>query len=203
MTTEHFPIIRKYTPNDEVGWIRCRVLSFLDSAYYDNVYQKKEQYDGIAIELVAEIDEQITGLIDIECESKPSSICSRDSEYQPHLAGMLWHIAIHPDFRRLGVAKALLHEAKKHALEFGISRLEAWTRDDDAAEQWYLSQGFKEMQYYYHIYIEPDEMKIGGVSLDSVSTIPQSLFVHYTGNDQSFLQQFKRVYKCQRFDLII
>lgn len=32
-------IIREYKKEDEKGWVRCRVLSFLDSAYYDNILE--------------------------------------------------------------------------------------------------------------------------------------------------------------------
>ena len=46
--------VRSYEPADEVGWVRCRVLSFLDSAFYDAVEREKERYEHAAIELVAE-----------------------------------------------------------------------------------------------------------------------------------------------------
>jgi len=29
--------IRRYQPDDHDGWVRCRVLSFLDTQYYDDV----------------------------------------------------------------------------------------------------------------------------------------------------------------------
>lgn len=46
-------IIREYGPEDELGWVRCRVLSFLNTAYFDNVLKEKEKYINPAIELVA------------------------------------------------------------------------------------------------------------------------------------------------------
>lgn len=33
---------REYRHDDERGWLRCRVLSFLDTAYFDSVLQTKE-----------------------------------------------------------------------------------------------------------------------------------------------------------------
>lgn len=33
--------IRKYQQEDESSWLRCRVLSFLDTAYYDIVIKKR------------------------------------------------------------------------------------------------------------------------------------------------------------------
>jgi GNAT superfamily N-acetyltransferase len=173
----------------------------LDTAYYDDVYQRKPSYDAKALELVGEIDGQIVGLIDIECESDPGNICSRVSEHNQHLAGMIWHLAVHPDFRRMGIAKSLLLEAKWLAQELGISRFEAWTRDDEWVEQWYLSQGFEQMQAYYHIYMKSDEFEFGGLSSSLELIKPQFVFAHYTGTDQNLLRKFKRAHNCKRFDL--
>src|SRR5690625_7556155 len=88
-------IIRHYRKGDEVGWVRCRVLSFLDTAYFDNVLKEKEKYANPAIELVAEEEGQIIGILDVEYEEKERSVCSRGTG----LGGMIWHIAVHPDVR--------------------------------------------------------------------------------------------------------
>ena len=45
--------IRDYQIEDETSWVRCRVLSFLDTAYYDIVAREKERYQHPSIELVA------------------------------------------------------------------------------------------------------------------------------------------------------
>ena len=47
---------RPFEAGDEAGWVRCRVLAFLDTAYFDDVHPHKEWYEGRAIELVAEVD---------------------------------------------------------------------------------------------------------------------------------------------------
>jgi hypothetical protein len=44
-------------------------LSFFDTAFFDAVEREKERYDGDAIELVAEANGSIVGLLDLECES--------------------------------------------------------------------------------------------------------------------------------------
>ncbi|WP_144265415.1 GNAT family N-acetyltransferase, partial [Nosocomiicoccus sp. HMSC059G07] len=92
-------IIRDYEVSDEAGWVRCRVLSFLQTAYFDNVLTEKERYDNPAIELVAEIDGQIVGLIDVEYETEELTVCSRGAG----LGGMIWHIAVQPDYYRQGI----------------------------------------------------------------------------------------------------
>lgn len=67
--------IRSYVDADERGWVVCRVLSFLASAFHDDVRQAKERYENPAIELVAECDGEIVGLLDAECELEPRSVC--------------------------------------------------------------------------------------------------------------------------------
>ena len=41
--------IREYQPKDEIGWVRCRVLSLLDTAYFDNVLKGKEKYEDFSM----------------------------------------------------------------------------------------------------------------------------------------------------------
>lgn len=71
--------IRSYNQKDEKEWVRCRVLSFLDTAYFDHVLREKETYDNPSIELVAVIDDRIVGLIDIEYELEAGTLCSRET----------------------------------------------------------------------------------------------------------------------------
>ena len=136
--------IRPYRDEDERGWVVCRLLSFLDTAYYDDVRRSKEPYVHPAVELVAERNGEIVGLLDAECEEEPGTIC----EERPGLGAMIWHLAIHPDHQRGGIATGLLREAKRRARERGIERFEAWTRDDAATRSWYESRGF-ELAYSY------------------------------------------------------
>lgn len=109
--------IRAYKKEDEIGWVRCRALSFLDTAYYDNVLRGKEKYENPAIELVAIHEEQVVGLIDIEYEIKERTVCSRGIG----LGGMIWHIAVHPDFRRKRIGNQLLYEAENIAKMFHLN----------------------------------------------------------------------------------
>ena len=127
--------------------------SFLGSAYYDDVRTEKEPYEGPSIALVAEAAGEIVGLIDVELEREPGTVCSE----REGVGGMIWHVATHPDHQRRGVATALLAEAERLARAEGLVRFEAWTRDDAHVHAWYESHGFELVDSYLHVYVELDE----------------------------------------------
>jgi ribosomal protein S18 acetylase RimI-like enzyme len=183
--------VRTYEDADERGWLICRVLSFLDSAFYDDVRREKERYDNPAVELVAERDGVIVGLIDVECETEPGTIC----EDLPGLGGMIWHLAVHPDHQRRGVATALLREAESRARARGVVRLEAWTRDDPPARAWYESAGFDLVQGYLHVYIDLDEGLRDLFPTSSDGIRPVKVFAHYVGDPDALRDRFKRVHE--------
>lgn len=187
-------IIRDYEPNDEIGWVRCRVLAFLETAYFDNVLKQKECYENPAIELVAEIDGQIVGLIDVEYEKEERTVCSRGEG----LGAMVWHIAVLPDFSRQGIGKQLLDTAVNKAKAIGLNRLEAWTRDDLWVQNWYEKMHFENVDSYYHIYFEGDEMN-HQVQSETPKLYLVNTFAHYVGDD---IEQFnnKRIHQCVCFE---
>ncbi|WP_413381887.1 GNAT family N-acetyltransferase [Alkalihalobacillus sp. 1P02AB] len=191
--------IRQFKKEDETGWVRCRVLAFLDTAYFDNVLKEKETYENPAIELVALIDDQIVGLLDIEYELKEKTICSTTTG----LGGMIWHIAVHPDFRGKGIAYKLLHEAEKIAQRKGLTYFEAWTRDDDWVNDWYSKQGFTNVHSYLHVYMETgDEIK-KAVEGKFPDFHPIQAFAHYVGDKKEVMkEQFKRVHECNCYQKV-
>ncbi|QFT89226.1 putative acetyltransferase [Bacillus sp. THAF10] len=188
-------IIRGYTANDEIGWVRCRTLAFLQTAYFDNVLNKKEQYENPAIELVAELDGQIVGLIDIEYEKKERSVCSRGKG----LGGMIWHIAVHPDFYRQGIGQQLLSAAEYKAKKIGLNRFEAWTRDDLWVQNWYQSMNFNMVESYYHVYFEGDEMD-NKIQKNVHNLYVINAFAHYVGNEIDQFKNNKRIHQCVCFE---
>jgi len=175
--------VRSYEPADEVGWVRCRVLSFLGSAFWDAVEREKERYERPAIELVADAGGAIVGLLDVECETP--ALAER-----PGRGGMIWHLAVHPDHQRRGVAAALLEEAERRARERGLERLEAWTRDDAHVQRWYASHGFDLIDGYLHVYLERDDLRQFDGELRFVKA-----FAHYTGDrPDEIRQRYARVH---------
>jgi GNAT superfamily N-acetyltransferase len=188
--------IRPYRASDEGSWLRCRVLSFLGSAYFDDVRQEKERYDNPSIELIAEEDGEIVGLIDVECEQEPGTVC----EDRLGLGGMIWHLAVHPDYQRHGVATALLAEAERLAAARGLVRFEAWTRDDAHVQAWYEARGFVQLYSYLHVYVERGE---GLRDLFPVADgiRPIKLFAHYVGENRDEVKaRFARVHDCVLYE---
>ena len=44
--------LRDGRPEDGRSWVRCRVLTFLDTAYFDDVqHRRKERYERPTVEL--------------------------------------------------------------------------------------------------------------------------------------------------------
>jgi len=192
--------IRKYESRDEIGWIRCRVLSFLDTAYYDNVLKEKETYEHPSIELIAEIDHQIVGLLDIEYETAAGTVCS-DEKLR---SGMIWHLAVHPDHQRKGIAYQLLNTAKEILKGKNIERIEAWTRDDKWVNEWYESQAFYKKSSYYHVYMEGDQELNEWTESTIPKLYPISTFAHYVGGDIEMIKQkFNRVHEYVMFELLL
>jgi len=206
MTSAEYSI-RPYAPGDETAWVRCRVLSLLDSAYFDDVAQEKTRFTNPAIELVAESAAAgsaagtIAGFIDIECEETPGAVCSA----RPGLAGMIWNLGVHPDCRGQGLGSGLLKHAAGLAGERGIKRLEAWTRDDPEVLAWYKARGFMLIDTYLHVYLDHDE---AGQVLESdlPGLRPVKVFSHFSKNPARFEEirrRFKRVHDCNLFELDI
>lgn len=187
--------IRFYDPKkDEVGWLRCRVLSFLDTAYFDNVLNKKEKYQNPAIELVAIYNNQVVGLLDIEYEKEEKTVCTNGNGF----GGMIWHIATHPDYQRMGIGTRLLEKAEKIAKIEGLNYLEAWTRDDEWVNQWYEKNDFNKVYSYLHVYLDEDDEieKVMNVNKTTDFQVIQA-FAHYSGfNQENIKSKFDRVHEC-------
>ena len=188
--------IRAYEDGDEESWLRCRVLSFLGSAFFDDVRREKERYANPSIELVAEDGGEIVGLIDVECELSPGTVC----EERPGLGGMIWHLAVHPDHQRRGIATALLAESQRLAAGYDLVRFEAWTRDDAHVQAWYESHGFVQVYSYLHVYVESGEgLRDLFPIADGIR--PVKLFAHYVGEDKEHVRaRFARVHDCVLYE---
>ena len=192
-------IIRPYDTSDEESWLKCRLVSFHNSAYYDDVYIKKPTFDNPSLELVAAVDGKIIGILDLEKDNKDDSICYCKSG----LGAMVWTIAVLPDYRRLGIASQLILKSVDWAKSKDINFIEAWTRDDKWVLDWYQSVGFSRFHSYWHIYFKGDNAKSLFES-NNQDISPQSVFAH-SNKDPKTLDQNKidRFYKCSGYKLDI
>src|SRR4051794_14874171 len=85
--------VRDYRDADAAGWVRCRLLSFFPTDYYDDVVTRRPPYDGPALLRVAVAGAEVVGLLDATISLPRSTIEV---------------LAVHPDHQRRGVAGALL-----------------------------------------------------------------------------------------------
>jgi ribosomal protein S18 acetylase RimI-like enzyme len=89
--------------------------------------------DGTRVLLIAEQDGRTVGSAQLGCDTPAN---------QPHRADVS-KVLVHPDFRRRGIARALMAEIERHAADRGRSLLTLDTRTGDSAEPLYLSMGYR------------------------------------------------------------
>ena len=158
----------------------------MPTAYFDDVLTEKPAIDG-GIELVAEVDGTIAGILD----------CSIDGDL-----ATIDTIAVHPDQQSRGIGAALLKVAKEEAKALGATTIDAWTRDDEPALRWYRAMGFSESDHYLHVYadhyVDADEPERAVQPQPALK--PIKVFLHGRLEDeQEMRKQFRRVHVCRRF----
>ena len=89
--------------------------------------------DGTCVLLVARHRGRIAGSVQLDCDTPPN---------QPHRAEIA-KLMVHLDFRRQGIARALMREIEEIARERGRSLITLDTRTGDPAEPLYASLSFR------------------------------------------------------------
>jgi ribosomal protein S18 acetylase RimI-like enzyme len=181
--------VRDYASGDEPSWLRCRVLAFLTTAYFDDVVQTKPAVQAPGFELVAICaPDGVVGLLDVTVDDT---------------AGTIDNLAVHPDHQHHGIARSLLSHAITRARAQNLTALSAWSRDDPVTLEWYRTMGFSETDHYLHVYANhtahPDE-PARAVDRMRPDLVLMSAFLHAELADEPRLrQQFTRVHVCRRF----
>jgi ribosomal protein S18 acetylase RimI-like enzyme len=177
--------VRPYRSTDEAGWLRCRLVGFFDTDYYDDVWTARPSFANPSVQLVATTnDDHVVGLIDVEIDGALATIDT---------------IAVHPDARRRGVASALLDHALAQLLST-VDTLDAWTRDDPAANSWYRRSGFAERDRYLHVYKAWDEPSDGFTAPEGFMAPPVTAFLHAPIEQESRMRaRYRRVHICRRY----
>lgn len=186
-TTDY--VVRDYASGDGQSWLRCRVLAFLPTAYYDDVVQSKPVVESPGFELVAvNAHGEVVGLMDVTGDDTVGTIDT---------------LAVHPDHQSRGIARALLGHAISRAHAQNLTALSAWTRDDPVTLHWYRAMGFIEVDHYLHVFAnyttDPAEPS-RAVDAMRPGLALMSAFLHAKLVDEPRLRrQFARVHVCRRF----
>jgi ribosomal protein S18 acetylase RimI-like enzyme len=182
-------LVRDYAGGDEPAWLRCRLLSFLSTAYFDDVVRTKPTIPSPGFELVAiGPRDAVAGLMDVTVEDT---------------TGTIDNLAVHPDHQHRGIARSLLTHAIAGAHAQNLAALSAWTRDDPVTLRCYRAMGFTETNHYLHVFADhaahPDEPSRAVDRMRS-GLVLMSAFLHADVADEPRLrQQFSRVHVCRRF----
>jgi ribosomal protein S18 acetylase RimI-like enzyme len=176
--------IRPYLGTDRDAWLRCRLLSFFGTEYYDDVVVERPVLEPPALALVADQDGSVIGLMDVAVEGDAATIEV---------------VAVHPVHARRGVATALLDGVLPWLHDQGVRTLDAWTRGDEAANGWYRARGFTENHRYLHVYKEWDDPDDGFTSPAGLSA-PVRAFCHAPIELKDALTaRFRRVHECRQY----
>jgi homoserine kinase type II len=177
--------IRDYQPADEARWTRSRVVSFLDTCYFDAVEARKPAVGADSvIHMVAVDDDQIVGILDVALRGDLATIET---------------VCVHPDYRRYGIATRLLREAVKRLEGSPARTLDAWTRQDPAALAWYSASGFVEEYTYLHAYSGYGPANALRMAEPREPFRPVIIFAHADReHEQRVRSEFERVYVCRR-----
>jgi ribosomal protein S18 acetylase RimI-like enzyme len=178
--------VRDYQPADEQGWLRCRVLSFLGTAYFDDVVPAKTS-PAVGAELVATDAGAVVGILDLSVAGTLATIET---------------IAVHPDHQHRGIGTMLFDQARVRAAALGAATIDAWTRDDEATLRWYRARGFRESDHYLHVcadyYVSRDEPAQAVEPRPGLE--PIKVFLHATLDlEAEARKKFRRVHVCRRF----
>lgn len=162
--------IRDYEDKDEIGWVRCRLISFLDCSYFDDIKKSKEVYANPHISLVAEDKGAIVAIMDVEYEKNEGDVC-----YFPGARGaVIWHLGVLPEYRNQGLATQMWLAVKERLAASGIKRVEVWTQDDVASNEWYQKQGFQLRMAYLNAFMRdlPKDVAIRQyINLDNLGNV--------------------------------
>lgn len=177
--------VRVYRDSDADGWVTCRALSFLRTQYYDDVKRARPRLPGGAIGLVAAAaGGQIVGILDVVVHGPEATIDT---------------VAVLPGWQHGGIATQLLTRAIHRLEAVGVRTVDAWTREDVAANGWYRRNGFSETTRYLHVYLGEGDDPAGFRTPEGLSS-PVTAFVHGRIEDEADLQaRYSRVHVCRRY----
>ncbi|GKX34248.1 MAG: N-acetyltransferase GCN5 [Rhizobiaceae bacterium MnEN-MB40S] len=93
---------------------------------------------------------RVAGTVQLDYDTPPN---------QPHRAEVT-KLLVHPDFRRRGIAKALMAELESEAQRLGRSLITLDTRTGDKAEPLYASMGYQTVGIIPDFCVDPIESRL-------------------------------------------
>lgn len=126
----------------------------------------------------------IAGILDIEVDGSLATIDT---------------IAVHPDHAQRGIASALLSAALPRVQGLGATELDAWTREDAAANAWYRRSGFTERFRYLHVYKGWEDAADGFAVPDGVGPLVTAFLHAPIEREAEMRARFARVHTCRRY----
>ncbi|WP_262315696.1 GNAT family N-acetyltransferase [Lacticaseibacillus parakribbianus] len=148
--------IRPYQPSDAAAWLAVRAESYSRSQFNDQIEPVREQYPeadfGYAsvVELVAELDGRLVGLIDAGVFNADRT---QGDLYVQNLGtgSYIEVVAVAPATQGQGVGRALLTACLAALRERGAAFVEIFTRSDEPANRLYQGIGAVEIAHSWRV----------------------------------------------------
>jgi ribosomal protein S18 acetylase RimI-like enzyme len=154
--------ILKYESKYEDSWLECLKNSFFDSLYYDSLVKVKPRYENDSIELVAFINNELIGLLDVEIVSPDEYICCSDDIDCCQIV----FVTILPNYRRMKIGTKLLETAIQILKnKTALKKIEILFREDMITSSWLESLNFEKCDHYYEISLTNDFFTKYGIDL--------------------------------------
>jgi len=173
-------IIRKYSESDEDNWVKCYLHSYSSSIYINAMEETKPRYETPSIQLIAEKNQNILGILDVIFEEVPGQL-DLDPEQR---SGIITVLGVLPSYRRTGIALNLLEKAELILNNsYKVGRCEVWSREDSVLDNFWSKLKYLCIDHYYEVYYSNDLFERFNIDLPYEIT-PQSFIASV--NSHSF-----------------
>ncbi|MEW6523030.1 MAG: GNAT family N-acetyltransferase [Bacillota bacterium] len=159
----HRWVLRPYQHSDESAWLNTWGQVAVTSTAWVVLHHQKPRYRLPSLELVAELNGELVGFLDVEVESKPGTLgYAKDS-----CCGFVWEYGVRPDCQRRGIGRALVEAARAWLDSRGIRRMEFWSQEP-RAQAFYEAMGLTELGRHYQFFMDLPEENLARFQEDGV-----------------------------------
>jgi ribosomal protein S18 acetylase RimI-like enzyme len=142
--------IREYQAADRDEWMRVHAIILTMSHAWNYSIQERPEYERDSVRLVALDGDRIVGLMDVEIEDEPGTLCLlKDS-----IGGYVLEFGRLPEYKGRRIGSMLIETARERLPDKGVTRMEFWTQDRDA-ERFYRRIGLREINRHYRFRFRP------------------------------------------------